>query len=104
MYTLVGQRILWVDIEEKQFEIRASTVSDALREALLQSLEREKVGELVEGGKASYRFALNADTAKGSKLILTVCGEGKKWSEAIEEAYIRVCGWQGKAPELPVKA
>lgn len=100
-FTFVGKRSLWDEVDEQRFSSQAKTISGAIRNALLQAIEREAADELKESVKVEHKFALYIKKDQGEKLVLTVNGEGARWSDAIEKAYIRVCGWQGKEPELP---
>ena len=100
-FTFVGKRSLWDEVDEQRFSSQAKTISGAIRNALLQAIEREDTGELKGSVKAEHKFALYLQKDQGEKLILTVNSEGSRWSDAIEKAYVRVCGWQGKEPELP---
>ena len=99
-YRLVGQKRLWDDEEERSFDVDANRVLEAIRASLLQTLEEER-GKNVNGANASYRFSMYMEEGGTEKLVMTVIGNGRCWSEAIRDAYIRVCGWQMQAPDLP---
>ena len=99
-YRFVGQKRLWDDEEERSFEIHANRVLEVIRASLLQTLEEEQ-GKDVAGANASYRFSMYVDKTGAEKLVMTVNGSGRCWSEAIKDAYIRVCGWQMQEPDLP---
>lgn len=101
IYTLEGKRILSDAVEEKRFEINAATVSEAMRKALMEAIAQEGFVREKERLREDYRFRLIAETEKGQKLILTVNGIGHRWSDALEEAYVRICGWQGQEPDMP---
>lgn len=99
-YRFVGQKRLWDDEEEKTFSIHANRVLEAIRASLLQSLEEER-GKDTTGANATYRFSMYMDKGGAEKLVMTVIGTGRCWSEAIRDAYIRVCSWQMQEPDLP---
>lgn len=83
----------------KVFEIDAPSVSAAIREALCMSAEEN--ADMPADTRRRSHFTLFTNCGKGYKIILTVSGEGKSWSEAIRDAYLTVCGWQRREPDLP---
>lgn len=99
-FRFVGRKSLWDDEEERAFEIHASRVLEAIRASMIEALEEER-GKDITGANASYHFSMYVDNGGAEKLVMTVNGSGRCWSEAIKDAYIRVCGWQMQEPDLP---
>ena len=100
-YRLVGKLSFRDESDEKTYEVDVRTVSDAIREALIQALKVDKTDPEPFDGRKMRHFTLFVVSEKGEKIVLTVYGEGQCWSDCILDAYLRVCGWQGQEAEIP---
>ncbi len=100
-YRLVGKLSFRDESDEKTYEVDVRTVSDAIREALIQALKVDKTDPEPFDGRKMRHFTLFVVSEKGEKIILTVYGEGQCWSDCILDAYLRVCGWQGQDAKIP---
>ena len=100
-YRLVGRLSFRDELAEKTYEAEVRTVSNAIREALLQAQKSEKTNPEPFDGRKMRHFTLSVVSEKGEKIILTVYGEGQSWSDCILDAYLRVCAWQGQEAEIP---
>lgn len=100
VYRLEGRLTASLEEPERVWSTDANTASDAMNRVAAEAAN----SELNCDRPMMRHFTLLMNTDKGEKIVLTVCGYGRGWSESLKEAYERVCYWQGQEPnEITIK-
>lgn len=95
LYILEGRRLASAAEPDMKWNIEENNASAAMKRAALEAMKDSQQSESL----ARLHFKLMLETSKGTQTVLTVIGSGHNWSEAVKDAYERICYWQGQEPE-----
>ena len=97
-YTLLGTELPLKKHDIRSWSLQAKSALEALSIAANFACNDEMSQSDRDTSSRTYHFTLMSDTPKGTKTILTVQAQGKGLADAMQNAYRKVCAWQGREP------